>query len=175
MTGGLGNDSYTVTETGDAVVEDANAGADTVNASVTHQLALNVENLVLTGATAIDGTGNALDNVLTGNRGNNRLDGGDGIDTLVLSGRRADYTFTGLDATRVQVRDNVAARDGTDVAVNIETIRFTDGSFALSTLFSTTVNGTAGNDILTGTVGMDKINGLGGNDRLDGSAGNDTL
>jgi Ca2+-binding RTX toxin-like protein len=42
----------------------------------------NLENLTLTGTTAINGTGNALDNTLTGNTGNNILDGNSGNDTL---------------------------------------------------------------------------------------------
>ena len=53
-----------------------------MRSSVTYTLAANVENLVLTGAAAINGTGNALDNMLTGNAGNNTLDGGLGADTM---------------------------------------------------------------------------------------------
>ena len=49
---------------------------------MTYTLGANVENLTLTGTTAINGTGNALDNVLTGNSANNTLTGGDGNDTL---------------------------------------------------------------------------------------------
>ena len=49
---------------------------------MTYALAANIENLSLTGITAIDGTGNALNNALTGNSGANQLFGGDGNDTL---------------------------------------------------------------------------------------------
>jgi hypothetical protein len=55
---------------------------DTLTAAVTTTLAANVENLTLTGAAAINGTGNAGNNVITGNSGNNILNGGAGIDTL---------------------------------------------------------------------------------------------
>ena len=41
-----------------------------------------IENLTLTGTAAINGTGNALDNVITGNDGNNVLTGLAGADTL---------------------------------------------------------------------------------------------
>ncbi|MFM6547592.1 MAG: Calx-beta domain-containing protein, partial [Microcystis panniformis] len=55
---------------------------DTLTASVTTTLPANVENLTLTGAAAINGTGNAGNNVITGNSGNNILNGGAGLDTL---------------------------------------------------------------------------------------------
>jgi Ca2+-binding RTX toxin-like protein len=60
MRGGRGDDLYIVETSGDVTLEDANAGVDTVHASVSHLLALNVENLVLTGDGAIEGRGNAL-------------------------------------------------------------------------------------------------------------------
>ena len=40
-------------------------------------------NLVLTGSRFINGNGNALDNIITGNVGSNSLSGGDGNDTLI--------------------------------------------------------------------------------------------
>ena len=73
--GGLGNDTYVVDNTGDVVTENASEGTDTVQASVTYTLAANVENLTLTGTGNINGTGNTLDNVIIGNSGNNILAG----------------------------------------------------------------------------------------------------
>eukprot|EP01031_Cornospumella_fuschlensis_P053647 gene53647-biopygen14787 len=81
MEGGSGNDTYFVTA-GDTVVEAVNGGTDTVNSGVTHTLAANVENLNLTGAGNINGTGNALSNTIVGTAGNNTLDGAAGADTL---------------------------------------------------------------------------------------------
>jgi len=49
--------------------------------SVTYTLGVELENLTLVGA-ALNGTGNAVANVLTGNAGNNTLNGGAGDDTL---------------------------------------------------------------------------------------------
>ncbi len=59
LIGGLGNDTYIVDNVADVTTEAANAGTDTVQSSVTWTLAANVENLTLTGAAAINGTGNA--------------------------------------------------------------------------------------------------------------------
>ena len=47
-------------------------------------LGANIENLTLTGTTAINGTGNRLDNILIGNSGANLLTGGAGNDTYVV-------------------------------------------------------------------------------------------
>ncbi|MBK6729016.1 MAG: hypothetical protein IPG63_17705 [Xanthomonadales bacterium] len=63
-------------------VELADEGIDLVQSSVSHGLYDDVENLSLTGSAAIDGFGNELDNVLTGNSGANLLDGWLGNDTL---------------------------------------------------------------------------------------------
>ena len=63
MSGGAGNDTYVVDDAGDVVTEAAGEGTDTVRARVSYTLGANVENLTLTGTGAINGTGNALDNV----------------------------------------------------------------------------------------------------------------
>ena len=83
MFGANGDDTYIVDNAGDVTSEvSALGGVDTVMASVTRNLTANLENLVLTGAAAIDGAGNALDNAITGNSAANTLFGLDGADTL---------------------------------------------------------------------------------------------
>jgi hypothetical protein len=84
MTGGLGNDTYAVSDTTDVIVENASEGTDTVNSRASaYTLAANVENLILTGTGTISGTGNAQDNQLTGNISGNTLTGGEGADILM--------------------------------------------------------------------------------------------
>ena len=82
MIGGLGNDTYLVENVGDIVTENLNQGTDTVSSRLTYTLPANVEKLILTGTSAINGTGNGLANVITGNSAVNRLNGGSGNDTL---------------------------------------------------------------------------------------------
>jgi Ca2+-binding RTX toxin-like protein len=93
MVGGLGNDTYVVNIATDVVTEAAGAGTDTVLSSVTYTLGVNVENLTLTGTTAINGTGNTLDNIITGNGAANILNGAAGADTLI--GGLGNDTLTG--------------------------------------------------------------------------------
>ncbi|WP_436071322.1 peroxidase family protein [Devosia sp. LjRoot3] len=90
LTGLGGNDTYVVTA-GDVVVEAANGGTDTIIATATYTLGANLENLTLDeDAGGINGTGNALDNVITGNDAANQLFGGGGNDTI-NGGDGADF------------------------------------------------------------------------------------
>ena len=68
LAGGSGDDSY-VTDGSDKIIEHANHGSDTVYSSGTCTLAVNVENLVLSGSGNINGTGNRGDNFITGTSG----------------------------------------------------------------------------------------------------------
>src|SRR5215470_689908 len=67
MCGGTGNDTYIVDSSGDVVIESIDEGTDTVQSTVSYTLTAYVENLVLMGSGAIDGTGNKENNVITGN------------------------------------------------------------------------------------------------------------
>jgi Ca2+-binding RTX toxin-like protein len=81
LSGGAGNDTYVV-GAGDTISESNNGGTDTVQSSVTWTLGSNLENLTLTGSSAINGTGNSANNVMTGNSAANVLSGANGNDTL---------------------------------------------------------------------------------------------
>jgi trimeric autotransporter adhesin len=83
MVGGAGNDTYVVNVATDVMTELVNEGTDTVLSAVTLTLGAtsNLENLTLTGTSALNATGNTLNNVLTGNAGANVLAGAAGDDT----------------------------------------------------------------------------------------------
>lgn len=94
MSGGTGNDAYMVNSSGDIVLEDPNGGIDIVFSSATYTLNdIDVENLVLTGTSSIDGTGNDAANEIYGNAGNNKLTGEGGQD--YLSGGAGNDTLDG--------------------------------------------------------------------------------
>jgi Ca2+-binding RTX toxin-like protein len=183
MAGGAGDDSYVVDSTADVVTENAGEGDDSVTTSVSYALGNNVENLTLATSTtnAINGTGNALDNVLTGNDAKNTLTGGAGNDTL--DGRGGADTMlggTGNDTYVVDVSTDVVtenASEGTDTVMS--GIAWTLGSNLenLTLTGSTAINGTGNtlNNVLTGNGAANTLTGAAGNDTLDGGAGNDIL
>jgi Ca2+-binding RTX toxin-like protein len=100
MQGGTGNDVYGVDNAFDSVTEAADAGTDRVNSVINYALGANVETLALYGA-AINGTGNALTNVMIGNALGNSLRGEGGADRLD-GGLGADFLRggSGVDALR---------------------------------------------------------------------------
>ncbi|MFM6827393.1 MAG: Calx-beta domain-containing protein, partial [Dolichospermum sp.] len=156
---------------------------DTLTAAVTTTLAANVENLTLTGTAAINGTGNAGNNVITGNSGNNTLNGGAGIDTLI-GGLGNDIYI--VDSTTDTIKEG--ANEGTDTIessvtytiaalANVENLTLT-GTAAINgtgNVVNNVITGNSGNNTLTGNAGNDLLNGGAGADTLTGGAGSDIL
>ncbi|MDR6759816.1 Ca2+-binding RTX toxin-like protein, partial [Mycoplana sp. BE70] len=164
-----GNDTY-ITDGDDTIVEAANAGIDTVQSSVSFTLGANLENLILTGSKALNGTGNALDNVITGNNAANVLNGGGGKDTLIGHGGNDTYITDGGD-TIVEAAnggiDTVQSSVSLTLGANLENLILTGSAL------NGTGNGLA--NVITGNRGANKLDGGAGNDTLKGDAGNDTL
>ncbi len=180
MIGGTGNDTYTVDSVSDVVTENADEGIDTVNSSVTRTLAANVENLNLTGAAAINGTGNELDNAIFGNSAANVLSGAAG-DDVIKAGAGADTV------------DGGAGDDNLDGGADIDTVTYASATAGVTVSLALTgfqdtlgagvdklkgfenLTGSGFNDTLTGDGGDNVLTGGNGNDTLQGGAGNDTL
>ena len=118
LIGGTGDDTYVIYAASDHVVENAGEGTDTVRSGITTALMANVENLTLTGSSAINGTGNTLNNILLGNSAQNTLSAGAGAD-IVAGGAGADnlsggsgrdvfiFTATELGTTRTGPHDTI--------------------------------------------------------------------
>ena len=185
LIGGTGNDIYVVDTTTDVITENVGGGTDTIQSSVTFSIATlpNIENLTLIGTTAINGTGNAGNNVLTGNDANNILDGGAGNDTLngglgidTLIGGTGNDIYV-VDTTTDVITENVGG--GTDtiqssVTFSIATLPNIEN---LTLIGTTAINGTgnAGNNVLTGNAANNILDGGAGKDILNGGLGTDTL
>ncbi len=145
MAGGLGDDIYVVKQSGDVVIENVDAGIDRVRAGIDYTLGANVENLTLIGTDSLQGTGNALDNLLRGNEGNNILNGGLGND--ILRGRIGNDTLNGGEGD-----DILRGQEDDDM-----------------------LNGNQGDDVLDGGIGNDVLIGGFGDDRYIIDDLNDTI
>lgn len=66
LIGGAGNDTYVIDAT-DRITRTANGGSDTVQVGFSYVLGANIENIVLTGGTAVTARGNGTNNLLAGN------------------------------------------------------------------------------------------------------------
>ncbi|MBN3897779.1 MAG: hypothetical protein HWQ41_21680 [Nostoc sp. NOS(2021)] len=144
LNGGLGDDAYIIDSAADTITEAANSGTDTVRSSVTYTLGINLENLTLTGTSAINGTGNSLNNFVFGNTANNTLNSGGGDDTL--DGNLGNDILNGGDGN-----DSLQGGPGNDI-----------------------LNGGSGDDILIGVFpGSLLPPGLGETDTLTGGIGVD--
>jgi Ca2+-binding RTX toxin-like protein len=211
MVGGAGNDTYLVDATTDVVTEIANDGTDLVQTSLTSYTlgttngSANIENLTFTGTAAFTGVGNAVNNIITGAGGADRLTGNDGNDTLsggagndTLTGGAGDDSMDGgagndsmvgglgndiyvVDANNDRITE--VAGEGIDTvrtALTAYTLGTTNGSVNVENLVFTgtaafTGTGSASDNVITGGARGDTLLGLAGNDTLSGDAGNDSL
>lgn len=173
MFGGLGNDTYVVDDASDVTLEDGAAGGlDLVRSSVTRTLGGGLENLTLTGADAINGTGNSLANLITGNGAANILDGRAGDDILIGAG--GDDTYI-VDSSLDLTTENSAA-GGTDLVKSSVTRTLGANLENLTLTGAAAINGTGNGlaNVLTGNGAANILDGKAGADTMIGGAGGDT-
>jgi len=149
LQGGAGNDTYIVDDTGDEVIEGQGEGTDTVKASVSYALPGNVEKLTLVGSDSVEATGNALDNVITGNAVASLLAGGEGDDVYV-----------------VQANDTIVERDGEGNDLVKASVSFTLAEHVerLTLTGAAEIDGTGNalDNVLTGNAAANRLYGAGG-------------
>ena len=168
---GDGDDEITVLDASPII--DGGTGIDTIKSSFSLNLDIytSIENIILTGTSAINGTGNSLNNIITGNSKNNTLNGGDGIDTLVGGAGNDSYV---VDSTTDIITESTSA--GTDTVQSSVNITSLAPYVENLTLTGAAVNGTGNslNNVITGNSNNNTLNGEEGIDTLVGGAGNDT-
>ena len=180
MSGGKGGDTYIVDNVLDQVIEQNEpvaSGRDKVLSSVNWTLGANVEDLTLTGTANINGTGNALSNVITGNAGDNVLDGGPnaaGVGDLLIGGAGNDTYIIADDTSGITEKKN----GGIDTVVVGSSYYIGSSPYIENVTLSGTGNfqviGNNGDNVLTGNAGNNLLIGLGGADTLIGGKGDDT-
>ena len=190
--GGTGDDTYVVLDTQDTPVEFAGEGHDVVQSSVRWELGANIEDLVLTGGANINGFGNGLANQLTGNSGDNYLQGYGDFD--VLNGGAGNdfyelgdlvyrgflgYTFDSVTEGFNAGNDTVRVTATADPRYPFSTNHYSLGANIEVGIIAGTIafnlNGNELDNTLTGNDAANALTGNDGNDRLDGGYGADTL
>jgi trimeric autotransporter adhesin len=199
MSGGQGDDTYFIDSNTDSITELANQGTDTVRTALSYNLKTNLENLTLTGAADVNGTGNNANNTLTGNSGSNIFSGGAGNDTIAsgagndsLLGGTGDDNLKGGQGNDLYQVDSIADRvtelgnQGTDtvqssinysLGANLDNLTLTGAADinGSGNSISNTLTGNSGSNTLNGGGGDDTIVGGSGNDSLNGGLGNDNM
>ncbi|MGZ9063550.1 MAG: M10 family metallopeptidase C-terminal domain-containing protein, partial [Allosphingosinicella sp.] len=191
MFGDGGSDTYEVNDVGDEVAESGgHLGVDRVRTALSYALTDEVEELVLTGSAAVNGTGNAIANLILGNSaanildgagGDDILDGGGGIDTTI-GGGGSDVHRIG-DPGDLAVEQAAGGIDRVETALaaytltaNVENLVGTGSAQSLTgNGLNNQVAGTAASDVLRGEGGNDVLWGGLGGDSVNGGAGHDIL
>lgn len=173
LSGGGGNDTYFIDNVLDVVNEVAGGGTDTIYSWISYVEPAGLQVELLSAAshaatTAINLTGNNLDNNIWGNAGANILDGGGGADILV-----------GLGGNDILIVDNAAdqiveaAGGGTDTVYSW--VDYTLAASAHVEVLSTRIHAATDAIDLTGNALANTLWGNAGVNRLDGGSGADTL
>lgn len=173
--GGTGNDFYII-DADDIIIEDAiennGYGFDTVQEGFSeYTLGDNLEALILTGTSNLNGTGNSLNNELLGNSGDNILYGGDGND--YLQGDLGVDTLYGGDGNDSIYYDGVDVVSG---GPGVDTLDLGTGYVDMRMLPDfENATGNQGDNYITGNSLDNVTYGEPGNDTLDGGIGADTM
>ena len=182
MAGAGGNDTYLIRDAGDVVIENANEGTDTVNSRITYSIdGTYVENLVLLDLREANGTGNQLDNTITGNSFNNRLDGLGGAD-LMIGGAGNDGYF--VDNIGDMIVENAAEGNDTvnttitfsiENIANVEIFKLigADDIDGVGNSLDNRIFGNNGQNVIFGGAGDDEIKAVNSNDTIYGGLGDD--
>jgi len=181
LSGGASNDTYIVDNIGDIVIENVNGGTDTVKSSVNFTLPANVEKLVLTGTSALDGMGNSSNNTLTGNAAANKLVGNAGDDTLYGdTGVDSLYGGAGNDLLKINelngdvIDGGLGRKDVLEISGANQSIDLTDAATSITGIETIAFSGRGNNRL---TLNAQSIIDLGNSSNtliVDGDAG-DTL
>jgi Ca2+-binding RTX toxin-like protein len=179
LIGSAGDDTFVIINS-DFTIEDPYDGTDTIEVSDNFSLAdhSTIEKLLLTGGANISGTGNLRANHITGNSGNNILDGGidSAVDTLVGGVGNDTYVFRD---TLDQIVE--APNAGSDfIATDLRTFDMSghlnvEGLYYSGTSSSgVSLSGNSLDNSLFGSAGNDSLDGRVGSDSMVGGMGNDT-
>ncbi|GBG02251.1 hypothetical protein AZSI13_15780, partial [Azospira sp. I13] len=188
LDGGVGNDTYVLDDASATNTIIDSAGTDLIStAQGTMDLSnfATIENLEHLGNTDFVGVGNKMANRITGDGGNDLLDGGQGADTMIggagndiyVVDNAGDVVTEGADGGIDTLRSKLNAYGLSERQINVENLEFAGtGKFVGSgNSGNNQITGGSADDIVKGGGGNDRLVGLEGKDVLDGGAGDDIL
>ena len=150
MNGGGGNDTYVIDNLGDEIVD--TSGVDLVMTYINHTLGATIENLRLMGVNALNGQGNALNNIIWANTGANVMIGGGETAVMGVKGDTLSYEFgatSGITFDLSNTGAQATGGSGTDTATGFENL-----------------TGSNYDDLLSGSAVANVLDGLAGDDTL---------
>lgn len=190
VSGGLGNDTYTITSENQKIIESPDSGIDTVLANFSYQLPSNVENFTNTApaggmvSQALKLTGNLLNNKISSLNQKSLIDSGAGNDEIT-TGLGSDTIDAGAGDDKISSAfsinngksqsDFIYGRDGNDYissGTGSDTIYGGNGN---DTIRSVDYESSGTSDLIFGDDGDDSILSGGAGDTIYGGSGNDTI
>ena len=174
-----GDDTFLVTGHGETIIEAVGGGNDTVFTTGSYDLGTSEVELLSavthTDTTPINLTGNYISQKIIGNYGDNIINGGSGIDTLIGLAGNDVYAVGDARTMVIETEGN-----GNDTVVASVDYRLSPGSSIevlaaqdRGSLVGLRLTGNEQNQVIAGTAGADTLNGGGGGDVLIGGAGAD--
>jgi Ca2+-binding RTX toxin-like protein len=174
MTGGTGNDTYYVDNTGDRVVETSTGGtADRVVTAISYTLGSYVENLAASGTAAVRLTGNTLKNVIAGTSASNIINGGAGSDTMI-GGAGNDTYYVASTGDRVVETSTGGTADRVVTTISYKLGYYVEQLIAIGS-GAVTLTGNSLSNMIIGNAAANKLYGGAGDDVLNGAAGADIM
>ena len=171
MIGGTGDTTFVVQNSTDVIQAQATgSNTNTIVASTSYVLPTNVQNLTLTGAANLTGTGNDLANTLTANSGNDTLIAGSGIATLIGGAGNDTFVINNInDVVQAQLTgsntNTIVSSVNTVAPSNVQNLQLTaDNLVGTGSDMSGVLEADGSNDTLVSGTGITAMNGYGENE-----------
>jgi Ca2+-binding RTX toxin-like protein len=174
LVGWGGDDTYLIFSGAEIIIENAGGGRDVVYTAISYGLAAGTQVEVLStdsivGTSAINLTGNELNNEIYGNNGANMLNGGGGAGDYLV-GWGGDDTYLVFTGGEIVIEN---AGGGRDVIYSSISYTLAAGSF-VEVLSTDSIGGTSGISLTGNELGQE-VYGNNGANTLNGGAGGDYM
>jgi Ca2+-binding RTX toxin-like protein len=172
LVGGAGNDTFIISNASSVITDSFTTTNNTISSSVGYTLPTNVNTLVLTGATAASGMGNAGADTLTANSAADTLAAGTGVASLI--GGSGNDVFVVNNTADIVTDTSTTATNTLDASASY-TLPANVNTLVLTGTAAITGTGNAHTNTLTGNSGADTLVAGAGIATMTGGAGNDTF